>query len=132
MTRGSWLPRNGRRPTAAPLTGRRRTLSGVPSTPCAFLTGWGLRELMGQQQTIHIRGKMGDTPRNLHQDDDEERLARADAIVEERQPPFQQGQGKTAARPTVASRKPANDGMTSPAVVRRVPRKDSVTLRKPR
>jgi hypothetical protein len=74
---------------------------------------------------------MGDSPRNLHRDDDKERLARADAIVEERQAQFQQRQHLTSAPPPADSSKAANASTMSTTStgratgIRRVPRKGS-------
>jgi hypothetical protein len=75
---------------------------------------------------------MGDPPRNLHRDDDEERLARADAIIEERLARLQQGRHLTAARPPADSGKAPNAAGTVSTIsaravtqFRRAPRKGS-------
>src|ERR1700675_3474060 len=71
------------------------------------------RRVNTERRTTHIRGDMGDRLRNLHRDDDEERLARADAIVEERQAQIHQAQGLTSAGLPAASGKAPNGNTSS-------------------
>jgi hypothetical protein len=79
---------------------------------------------------------MGDSPHNLHQDDDEERLARADAIIDERQA-LQQGKHLTSAQPTVDPGDAANAPLLTstaspkaPTDIHRARRKGSASPRK--